>query len=88
MTVAAISLESLPLKLQKEIVGIVTRASLKSALLSKDDICIITGFGKTVVDDIVKDPKFPAPVVMKKAGHPRWKTAAVMAYINSNQREW
>lgn len=86
---AVYSLESMPLKMQREIVNLVTRLSIKTSLLDKEDIKLITGYSIRFIETkMLTDPHFPAPYRIEKSGQKKWKNAEVMAYINSKREDW
>ena len=85
---ATYSLESLPFGLQQQIVGFVSRASVKTSLLSKEDIQILTGYSKRSVETMIQDPLFPACVRPIDGGQKRWRCGAVMAFLDRKQKDW
>ena len=87
-----ITFESLPENIQQKIIdkvsGLIARASVNRALLSKEDIMILTGKSKTQVERMMQDPRFPAPVELIKNGHKTWQTVAVLNFFDLKRRSW
>lgn len=87
-----VTFESLPEKIQQKIIdkvsGLIARASVNRALLSKEDIMILTGRSKTQVERIMQDPRFPAPIQLTKGGHKLWQTVAVLNFFDFKRRDW
>ena len=87
-----ITFESLPETAQQKIIdkvsGVIARASVNRALLSKEDIMILTGKSKTHVEKMMQDPRFPAPVELIKGGHKAWQTVAVLNFFDLKRRSW
>lgn len=81
----AITFESLPEQVQQRIenkaASLIVRASVKNALLNKEDICTLTGYSLTQVNRLLSDPAWPASYKPIAGGHPRWKSVEVFAYL-------
>lgn len=85
---STVCFENLPVKFQRELIGFFARVSVKTGLLDKSDIKLLTGYSDRAVEEMLKDPRFPAPYEVMKNGHKRWRTGEVQAFIDSKRKDW
>lgn len=73
-------------RIETKVAALIARASVKNALLSKDDIMMITGYSQTQLGRIMQDPAWPAPIVPIQNGHHKWRTAEVFAFFGAKKQ--